>query len=102
MKIEWLSEARNELRDYLLYYRNKVGVKCARESSRKVLSAVGLLDEFPEMGALRQDTLMGKYGFRALYVEQYVCVYRIEAETIYIYHLADARKNYIYHIFGME
>ena len=45
---------------------------------------------------------MGKHGFRALFVEQYVCVYRIEENTIYIYHITDARKNYIYHIFGVE
>lgn len=102
MKIEWLSEARNEYRDYLLYYRNKGGVKYARAFSQKILSAVGKLERFPEMGVLRQDTLMGKYGFRALFVEQYVCVYRIEEDTVYIYHLTDARKNYIYHIFGLE
>lgn len=102
MKIEWLSEASSEFRDYLLYYRNTVGSKYARAFSEKVLNAVEQLGEFPELGVLRQDTLMGKYGFRALFVAQYVCVYRIEEETVYIYHFADARKNYIYHIFGME
>ncbi len=102
MKIEWLSEAKSEFRDHLLYYRNTVGVKYARSFSKKVLSAVGQLEQFPQMGVLRQDTLMGKYGFRALFVEQYVCVYRIEDDTVLIYHFADARKNYIYHIFGME
>lgn len=102
MKIEWLDEARNEFRDYLLYYRNNVGAKFAREFSKKVLSSVGQLEQFPQMGVLRQDTRMGKYGFRALFVEQYVCVYRIEEDTMLIYHLADARKNYIYHIFGWE
>lgn len=45
---------------------------------------------------------MGKYGFRALFVEQYVCVCRIEEDTVLIYHFTDPRKNYIYHIFGME
>lgn len=102
MKIEWLSEARNEFRDYLLYYRNKVGVKYARDFSEKVLSSVEQLAQFPEMGVLRQNTLMGKYGFRALFVEQYVCVYRIEEDTVLIYHFFDARKNYMYHIFGVE
>ena len=102
MKIEWLSEASSEFRDYLLYYRNKVGTKYARAFSDKVLTAVGQLEQFPELGVLRQDTLLGKYGFRALFVEQYVCIYRIEEDTVYIYHFADARKNYIYHIFGME
>lgn len=102
MKIEWLSEPSIEFRDYLLYYRNTVGTKYARAFSEKILAAVGQLEQFPELGVLRQDTLLGKYGFRALFVEQYVCVYRIEEETVYIYHFADARKNYIYHIFGME
>ena len=51
---------------------------------------------------LKYDTLMGKHGFRALFIDQYACVYKIEGDTVYIYHLADARKNYIYHIFGME
>lgn len=102
MKIEWLDEARNEFRDYLLYYRNQVGIKYAREFSGKILSAVEQLATFPELGVLRQETLMGKYGFRALFVEQYVCVYRIEEDTVLIYHFADARKNYIYHIFGVD
>lgn len=73
-----------------------------RGHSSRVLSAVGQLEEFPESGVLRRDTLMGKHGFCALFVEQYVCIYRIEDETVYIYHLTDARKNYIYNIFGME
>ena len=29
-------------------------------------------------------------------------IYKIEGNTVYIYHLADARKNYIYQIFGLE
>lgn len=45
---------------------------------------------------------MGKCGFRALFVEQYVCVCRIEEDTVLINHFTDPRKNYIYHIFGME
>lgn len=102
MRIEWLSEARNEFRDYLLYYRNQVGAKYTREFSKQVLASVEQLAQFPQMGVLRQETLMGKYGFRALFVEQYVCVYRIEEDTVLIYHFTDPRKNYIYHTFGME
>ena len=45
---------------------------------------------------------MGKYGFRALFIDQYVLVYKIQGETVYIYHLKDARKDYIYQIFGLQ
>lgn len=102
MKIKWLFEAQNEFRDYLLFYRNTAGSKYARKFSEKILSAVSQLEQFPELGVLRKDTLMGKYGFRALFVEQYVCIYRIEENTVYIYHVTDARRNYIYNIFGLE
>ena len=55
MKIEWLFEAQNEFRDYLLYYRNKVGTKYARHFSEKILAAVGQLAEFPEIGTAQDQ-----------------------------------------------
>jgi len=102
MKIEWLYEAQCEFRDFLTYYKTRVGEKYARKFSEQILDAVEQLGSFPEMGVLRKDTLMGKYGFRALFINQYVCVYRIEKDLVLIYHLADARKNYVYQIFGLE
>lgn len=102
MKIEWLYEARCEFRDFLTYYKTNVGTKYAKKFSDQILDAVEQLASFPEAGVLRKDTLMGKYGFRALFINQYVCIYKIEGDTVLIYHLADARKNYIYHIFGLE
>lgn len=102
MTIQWLFEAQNEYRDLLAFYRTKLGVRYARAFADKVLSAVEQLEQFPQLGVLRRDTLMGKHGFRALFIDQYVCIYKIEGDTVYIYHLTDARKNYIYNIFGME
>lgn len=102
MKVEWLTEARVEYRQFLQYYKTEVGLPYAKKFADTILSSINQLAEFPEMGAVKYDTLMGKHGFRALFIENYVCVYRIESDTVYVYHLADARKNYIYHIFGME
>lgn len=102
MRVEWLSEARSEYRQFLQYYKTEVGLPYARKFATKILTSVNRLERFPEIGVLKYDTLMGKHGFRALFIDQYVCVYKIEGDTVYIYHLADARKNYIYHIFGIE
>lgn len=102
MKIEWLYEARREYADLLTYYRYQVGMDAARRFSSKIMDSVENLSLFPEMGVLKQDTLLGKYGLRALFIEQYVCLYRISSDTIYICHLSDARKNYIYSIVGLE
>ena len=54
------------------------------------------------MGVLREETLLGKHGFRALFIDQYACIYKIEGDIVYIYHLVDARRDYIYEIFGMK
>lgn len=102
MKVEWLYEARNEYRDLLLFYKTQVGQPYAEKFAKKVMNAARQLSRFPESGVLRRDTLMGKHAFRVLFLDQYVLIYRTEGETVFIYHLADARKNYIYRIFGME
>lgn len=102
MKVEWLYEARNEYRDILQFYKVNVGAKYARAFAERILNATKQLSRFPESGVLRKETLIGRYGFRALFVDHYVCVYKIQGNTVYIYHLKDARQNYIYQIFGFE
>lgn len=102
MKIEWLFEAQMEYRDLLGYYRETVGTESARKFAEKILNSVRFLEQFPEMGVLKDGTLLGRFGFRALFIGKYACIYRIEGQTVYIYHLADARTNYIYNIFGIE
>lgn len=102
MKVEWLNEAQNEFLAFLKFYKTEVGTPYAKKFADKVLHATEQLADFPEMGVLKYDTLMGKHDFRALFIDQYVCIYKIEMDTVYIYHFADARKNYLYHILGME
>lgn len=102
MKIEWLLEARCVFRDFLVFYQTQVGMKYARRFAQRVLSDVRQLGQFPELGVLRKDTLPGRHGFRALFIGQYVCIYKIVEDRVLIYHLTDARRNYIYQIFGME
>ena len=102
VRVEWLNEARNEFLAFLKFYKTEVGIPYAKKFAEKILHATEQLADFPELGVLKYDTLMGKHGFRALFIDQYVCIYKIEMDTVYIYHFADARKNYMYHIFGME
>lgn len=102
--VAWLFETLNNLtlRESRRFYHTEVGLPYAKKFADTILGSINQLAEFPEMGAVKYDTLMGKHGFRALFMGNYVCVYRIEGDMVYVYHLADARKNYIYHIFGME
>lgn len=92
----------HEFLAFLKYYKTEVGAPYSKKFADKVLHATQQLAEFLELGVLKYDMLMGKHGFRALFIGQYVCIYKIAMDTVYIYHFADARKNYMYHIFGME
>ena len=100
-RVEWLNKV-HEFLAFLKYYKTEVGAPYAKKFADKVLHATQQLAEFLELGVLKYDMLMGKHGFRALFIGQYVCIYKITMDTVYIYHFADARKNYMYHIFGME
>lgn len=102
MKVKWLSEARSEYRDLLLYIRTSYGLPAAKKFATMMLDGIYQLERFPEIGVKKDWTLMGEYGFRALFIDKYACVYRFDEDTIWIYHLADARMNYIYNIFGIE
>ena len=102
MKIEWLYEAQAEYRELLSYYRNTVGISSARKFADNILETVSRLAEFSEMGVLKEEKLLGRYGFRALFIGKYVCIYRVDEDAVRIFHLADARSNYMYNIFGIE
>ena len=102
VKIEWLYVAQMEYRELLSYYKNTVGTQAAKKFSEDILGAVSNLSSFPEMGILKSERLLGKYGFRALFIGKYVCIYRVDEDAVRIFHLADARSNYMYNIFGIS
>lgn len=102
MKIEWLYEAQMEYKELLSYYKNTVGVQAAKKFSEDILGTISNLENFPEMGILKEERLLGRYGFRALFIGKYVCIYRVDEDAGRIFHLADARSNYMYNIFGIK
>lgn len=102
MRIEWLYEAKLEYRDLLLYHKNTVGTQSAEKFAKMILSSVRKLETFPQLGVLKETQLLGRYGFRASFIGKYVCIYRIVEESVLIYHIADARTNHMYHIFGIK
>lgn len=69
MKVAWLNEARNGFLVFLKYYKTEAGAPYAKKLADKVLHATQQLADFPEMGVLKYDTLMGKHGFRALFID---------------------------------
>ena len=72
----------HELLAVLKYYKTEVGAPYAKKFADKALHATEQLADFPELGVLKYDTLMGKHDFRALFIDQYVCIYKVEFDAV--------------------
>jgi len=82
VKIEWLYEAQMEYKELLSYYKNTVGLQAARKFSQEILGSISGLEQFTEMGLLKEERLLGRYGFRALFIGKYVCIYRVDEDAV--------------------
>ena len=100
MPLEWLYEARREFEELVAYYRARGGEEAARAFAERILDGVEALAAAPRAGTYRRDTLLGKHGFRTLYIGGYACIYRIEEGVVRIYHLTDAGKGELRDILG--
>ena len=49
---------------------------------------------FPTSAPLIRDEELSKGGYRILISGEYICIYRIINETVYIYHIAKGRTEY--------
>ena len=63
MKVEWLTEARAEYRQFLQYYKTEVGLPYAKKFADTILGSINQLAEFPEMGAVNMIRSWGNTAF---------------------------------------
>ncbi len=99
MRVVLLNEARMELRDIAAYRKLKVGTESARRITDRILDALDLLKEFPEMGTIPPAAMIAEAGFRVLIVDDYLCFYRILDDGIYVYHIVHGSTDYIRRLF---
>lgn len=93
-KLIFLPAARNEMKEIAKRHRDLVGVKSARNITSKIKAALENLRSFPRMGVEIDEEEIGKSGYRKLICGNYLCFYRVIDDVIYIYHIADGRKEY--------
>lgn len=52
------------------------------------------LELFPLSGHIPQDKELRNGGYRYVIAGKYICVYRLIAEMVYVYHIAHGASNY--------
>ena len=92
--IEILAPARLEIHEIARLHMELVGPQSARRITDKIKSSLSRLTTHPYMGVLFTDATLKREGYRRLICGNYLCVYRLIGDTVFIYHVVDGRTNY--------
>lgn len=93
-KIELLACAWEELDQIADIYLNLAGAKSAQNITDKILDTIELLSDNPFLGVVPKYSEIADQGFRMLICDKYLCFYKVGADVIKVYHIADGRNAY--------
>jgi len=89
-----LEPAQRELEEIAQLHMNLVGPNSARNITNLILDTLSRLETFPLSGHIPRDKELRSGGYRYVIAGKYICVYRLIAETVYVYHIAHGASNY--------
>ena len=72
--------------------------KAALEYLDEIVKRVSVLAEFPLVGKIPESRILSRQGFRILVVTRnHLVFYKVDSvnEQIILYHIVDARRNYV-------
>ena len=89
-----LEPAQWELEEIAQLHMNLVGPNSARNITNLILDTLSRLEMFPLSGHIPRDKELRNGGYRYVIAGKYICVYRLIAETVYVYHIAHGAVSY--------
>ena len=89
-----LGPVQRELEEIAQLHMNLAGPNSARNITNLILDTLSRLERFPLSGHIPQDRELRTMGYRYVIAGKYICVYRLIAETVYVYHIAHGASNY--------
>lgn len=92
--LEIIAPARLEIHEIARLHMELVGPKSARRITDSIKNSIGELISHPFMGTVFSDSLLRLEGYRRLICGNYLCIYRLIGNTVFIYHVVDDRTNY--------
>ena len=95
LKVELLPQAWEELDVIADYYLKTVGIDSAKKITDKILNSLKRLEDMPFSGSYIRDEYLKLMGYRVIICGDYLCFYRVIGDTVYIYHIANGKTNYL-------
>lgn len=93
-KLVILEPAQREFEEIAQIHMNLVGPNSARNITNRILDTLSRLEIFPLSGHIPQDKELRNGGYRYVIAGKYICVYRVIAETVSVYHIAHGASSY--------
>lgn len=93
-RIEFLSPAVEDLKLIEDYYNMNFGGKSGKKLVGKIIKAIKKLKQYPSLGVMIRDKELSNQGYRTIFVDNFVVVYRVIGEMVYIYHVANTQQEY--------
>ena len=89
-----LEPAQKELEEIAELHLRLVGPNSARKITDLILDTLSRLELFPLSGHISRDKELRGNGYRFVIAGKYICVYRLIADTVFVYHFAHGASNY--------
>lgn len=94
-KVEILTPAWRDIDRISDFHLMKVGPQSAERITDQILDTIDLLEEHPYMGPLHPDAVLARNEYRKVICGNYICVYKVIDNTVYIYRVVDGRTDYV-------
>ncbi|MBN1552232.1 type II toxin-antitoxin system RelE/ParE family toxin [bacterium] len=94
-KLVFLEPAKDDILSTAAFHLEKVGPISARRITDTIIDTIDRLADFPLIGPKHPDPVLAAKGYRKLVAaEQYVCIYKVFADTVYIYRIVNGATDY--------
>lgn len=76
------------------YHLRMVGPHSAEAITDKLLDTIALLEANAYLGAQHPDLVLAQKDFRKILCGDYVCIYKVVGDIVYIYRVVNGRTDY--------
>lgn len=94
VKVEVTELTRLEILDIIKIYRELAGQKSSQQLVEKFTKALKKLEHFPQSGLSVGIRELDLTGYRLLIVEDYIFIYQIINNAVYVNHVVHGKTNY--------
>lgn len=94
-RIIFLQPAKKDLHEIAAYYNELFGHGSAQKVIEIIKKAIMRLELFPESGSMPPDQLLAKQGYRMVIAGNFVAIYKLIHDNVYIYHICNTQTDYI-------